>query len=271
MTESNEYQPTIQRFTGFASGYDSYRPGTPPCIIDTLCALAKTDRPGCVVDLGAGTGLSTRPWSDVADKVVGVEPSRDMLEEARRQTSQSNVEYQEGFGHATGLSDQCADIVTCSSSIHWMEPEATLAEAKRILRPRGVFCYYGYRYPMPIGAWEVEKAYRSFRIALDQKEKAARQSEEKTPRWGWEEFYRRMNEGDDFTYANKLFLHTSLSWNADDFLGWVQIHGAVKMLMEKGFSEEDIGLDHLRTVIKRHMGETKEPVLLGYTVYVGIS
>jgi len=45
---------------------------------------------------------------------------------------------------ATDLPDGCADIVTCSQSLHWMVPESTFAEVARILRPGGVFATYDY-------------------------------------------------------------------------------------------------------------------------------
>ena len=54
------------------------------------------------------------------------------------------------FYHPLGASTHAhasADIVTCSQSFHWMEPEPTLAEIARILRPGGVFAAYDYDWP----------------------------------------------------------------------------------------------------------------------------
>jgi predicted RNA methylase len=49
-------------------------------------ALAGGRRPKLVVDLGAGTGLSTRVWATEADSVVGVEPNDAMRCVAERAT-----------------------------------------------------------------------------------------------------------------------------------------------------------------------------------------
>jgi SAM-dependent methyltransferase len=38
-------------------------------------------------------------------------------------------------------------LVTCSQSLHWMEPEPTFAEVARILRRGGVFAAYDYDWP----------------------------------------------------------------------------------------------------------------------------
>lgn len=44
-----------------------------------------------------------------------------------------DVRYISGFSDKTGLEDNSVDIVTCSQSFHWMNPETTLNEVSRIL------------------------------------------------------------------------------------------------------------------------------------------
>ena len=92
-----------------------------------------------VVDLGSGTGLSTRPWAPVAEEVVGVEPNAAMLRQAEAITPEANVRYVNASAYATGLTDGCADLVTASQSLQWMRPERVFPEIARILRPGGVF------------------------------------------------------------------------------------------------------------------------------------
>lgn len=57
---------------GFASTYDTARPAPPPALLDVLLHVVQTSRARLVVDLGAGTGLSTRAWATRADEAVGV-------------------------------------------------------------------------------------------------------------------------------------------------------------------------------------------------------
>src|SRR3954470_16097163 len=64
--------------SGFADGFDANRPSPPAAVLDILCLEAQSQRPRLVVDLGSGTGLSTRPWAGRADEVVGVEASPEM-------------------------------------------------------------------------------------------------------------------------------------------------------------------------------------------------
>src|SRR5438093_936172 len=112
----------------FAGGYDANRPSPPEALLEAICLEARADTPRLVVDLGSGTGLSTRAWAGRASEVVGVEASAEMRARAEAQTSATNVRYVGAFAQETGLPDGAADVVTCSQSLHWMEPEPTFAE-----------------------------------------------------------------------------------------------------------------------------------------------
>jgi predicted TPR repeat methyltransferase len=52
--------PNIERFSGYADLYDRYRPSPPDILAQILTQLAQTRFPRLIVDLGSGTGLSTR-------------------------------------------------------------------------------------------------------------------------------------------------------------------------------------------------------------------
>jgi SAM-dependent methyltransferase len=102
---------------GFAEVYDEHRPSPAAAVIDVLLFLAETERPGLVIDLGAGTGLSTRVWAERADEVVGVDANPRMIERAHRMTRGPNIRFAEGFAAETGLPARQADIVTCTAAI----------------------------------------------------------------------------------------------------------------------------------------------------------
>src|SRR6266540_5510528 len=79
----------------FAETYDLHRPSPPARLLEILMFVAQLERPRLVVDLGAGTGLSTRVWAECAEAVVGVEPNAAMVARARLATAASNVRYVE--------------------------------------------------------------------------------------------------------------------------------------------------------------------------------
>src|SRR5215472_5617074 len=103
-------------WTGKASSYDRVRPSPPLVLLDLLTQLIGTQHPALVVDVGSGTGLSTAIWSERAERVIGIEPSADMRQEAISKVEDNphaaHIEYRKGLAHQTGLPDGCADIVT---------------------------------------------------------------------------------------------------------------------------------------------------------------
>ena len=67
--------------------YDIYRPQPPTALLDLLTQLAEKAQPALVVDIGSGTGLSTRAWAGRADTVIGIEPHGDMRHQAGQRTA----------------------------------------------------------------------------------------------------------------------------------------------------------------------------------------
>jgi SAM-dependent methyltransferase len=146
---------------GFAERYDAYRPRPPVALVELLSALAG-GLLRLVVDVGCGTGLSTRVWANAADEVVGVEPNDSMRSVAEAATGEGNVRYHAGSSYATGLDDGSVDILTCSQSLQWMRPEPALAEVRRVLRSGGVFAAYQYEH-LQTPYWEPEAAFGEVR------------------------------------------------------------------------------------------------------------
>jgi ubiquinone/menaquinone biosynthesis C-methylase UbiE len=157
-------KPSVERFTGFADVYDQVRPSPPDAIAELLLQLAKLERAERVVDLGAGSGLSMLMWAGKTRSIVGVEPSDDMRREAQKRCVElfapDQLEWVTAEADATGIAAQSVDIVTASQSFHWMNPDSTLPEIARILRPGGVFAAIDCDWPPSILP-EVELTYFS--------------------------------------------------------------------------------------------------------------
>lgn len=121
-----------RRFSATAAAYDAHRPDYPEPLVRWLLA------PGGiadVVDLGAGTGLATRPFAARGLRTVGVEPNDAMRAEA--EAAGGGPRYVRGDADRTGLPDACADLVVAAQAFHWFPLAATLAEIDRLLRPGG--------------------------------------------------------------------------------------------------------------------------------------
>src|SRR5262249_28941153 len=167
--------------------------GPPPAMVDVLTQLARTPRPDYVVDIGSGTGLSTRIWADRAEVVIGIEPGDDMRSKAEERSAHlSNVRYLDAVSTATTLPDGCADIVTISQALHWMEPTGTFAEVARILRPGGVFAACDNDM-VPTFNWEAQVAIKTFGARINQL-LAEHNAEAEIMRWPKNEHLQRITD-----------------------------------------------------------------------------
>ncbi len=112
-----------------------------------LAGLVPTN--GTVVDVGTGPGrlplLLAQRRPDVI--VIGVDPSADMLERARRRADGSAaVQFVRTGSESLPLEDASVDVVISSlSSHHWEDRTAALAEQVRVLKPSGRFWLFDLR------------------------------------------------------------------------------------------------------------------------------
>ena len=92
------------------------------------------------VDVGCGTGMSTRCLRGIARRAVGIDPSRAMLAAARR--AGGGESYILGAAEALPIRGDCADLVTVSQAYHWCHERDLLDEAARVLVPDGWLVVY---------------------------------------------------------------------------------------------------------------------------------
>ncbi|MBE5779670.1 MAG: class I SAM-dependent methyltransferase [Clostridiales bacterium] len=163
----NQKQKNTERFSGFTDIYDSTRPRLPYCVAHRLIALLGKN-PELVLDVGCGSGLSSGIWKNISRKTIGIEPGEDMYQLALSKSS-DKLSFIKAFSDAIPLPDDCADIIVCSQSFHWMEPSSTLKEFNRLLKPNGVFACVDYDWP-PIVHEQVKSAYATLNFKVHQLE-----------------------------------------------------------------------------------------------------
>jgi SAM-dependent methyltransferase len=269
-----DFSPTIERFTGFGADYDRARPSPPAALADLLLPIAGCAPPvfpSLVVDLGSGTGLSTRYWAAHARAVIGVEPAASMREqaEAHGEANGGDVTYRAGFSHATGLPDGCADLVVCSQALHWMEPSTTFAEAARILRAGGVFAACDYDWPPATSSWEVDQAYADCMDGVRRREREHGIAAS-VPRWNKAGHLERLRESGHFRFVRECLLHHTEEGNAERVVAVLLSQGSVRSLLKLGLSEEDLGIGRLREVASRALGDAPSLWFWSARVRIGV-
>jgi malonyl-CoA O-methyltransferase len=102
--------------------------------------------PGCIVDLGAGTGAAG-PLLEARfpkAKLILVDHSPAMLQQAARRRRRwfSRTTLLCADAARTGLADASVDMIHSNLLLHWLEDlPGTLAECRRILKPGGLLLF----------------------------------------------------------------------------------------------------------------------------------
>jgi SAM-dependent methyltransferase len=122
------------RFSGLAAAYAAARPSYPVESVDVLFKGLGDPARLAVVDLGAGTGISSRLIADRGPHVFALEPNSAMREAAK---PDPRIDWIDGTAEATTLPPASVDVVAAYQAWHWVDHPAGVAEARRILRPNG--------------------------------------------------------------------------------------------------------------------------------------
>jgi SAM-dependent methyltransferase len=254
--------------SGFAAAYDQHRPAPPAVVREVLIRCVGGVRPELIVDLGCGTGLSTRLWVGHADRIVGVEANPVMVLQAREATTHPAVEFEERFAGDTGLPDCAADIITCAQSFHWMDPHQVLPEAARLLRPGGVFAAYDYDM-VPVIEPHVDAAFAALiQARAEARDQLGLQAGAAT--WPKHLHATRMQESGLFAHVREVHCHAEGQANADDIIGLAHSIGGPIELFGDQAPQVEQAMQHLTETAHQHLGEPR-PTLTGYTIRLGIT
>jgi SAM-dependent methyltransferase len=137
--------PFEPRFGPAAEAYKAFRPDYPPELFAKILAVV---RPGCgrrAVDLGAGTGRSTRALLEHFAEIIAVEPDPLMADKIRETAPRAVVR----IARAEEFEQEPAtvDLVNIAAALHWMDADRIMAKVESWLRPGGILAISGGRFP----------------------------------------------------------------------------------------------------------------------------
>lgn len=268
MDVAADFGANIERFTGFAGDYDRFRPAPETKLADLLLQIAGNPSPFLIVDLGSGTGLATRFWGRYGKAVIGIEPNDEMRKLAEAQAG-NNVYYRAGFAHATGLSNDCADMVTCNQALHWMEPESTFKEVHRLLKKGGLFAACDYDWPPVTGDWQVDEMYKHC-MELGRRLEQEQGHADRLVRYSKDGHLGRMEASSLFAHTREIAIDQIDEGNAERLVGLLLSQGHTQALLKHGASEQDLEIDQLRRLADERLGPEMQRWYWTLRIRVGI-
>lgn len=129
--------------TDIAVAYDRGRdhgPEVQNLWIDVVSSHVQEQAIKTILDLGCGTGRFSEALAVRFDaEVVGIDPSKKMLEQAERKLRDRRVRYELGRGEAIPLPDNSVDLIFMSMIFHHFDnPTLAARECRRVLRDVGI-------------------------------------------------------------------------------------------------------------------------------------
>ncbi|XP_072902752.1 putative methyltransferase DDB_G0268948 isoform X1 [Hemitrygon akajei] len=133
-----------------AALYQKYRPCAPTETNSLILKYLekKKGKPfSLAVDVGCGSGQSSRGLAPFFDTVVGVDVSEAQIEEAKKTCGLDNVSYRQGVAEKLDFQDASVDLVTAAAAAHWFDVETFVKEVDRVLKPKGCLALHSYQLP----------------------------------------------------------------------------------------------------------------------------
>jgi ubiquinone/menaquinone biosynthesis C-methylase UbiE len=132
------------RFTGRAEDYDRYRQRYPTEeILTRLREWCGLEPDWVVADIGAGTGMVAEVFLANGNRVLAVEPNRDMRDQMRASVEQHlgrpapQLQIVDATAENTSLPAASVDMIAVGRAFHWFDQEKALAEFRRVLKSGG--------------------------------------------------------------------------------------------------------------------------------------
>jgi ubiquinone/menaquinone biosynthesis C-methylase UbiE len=129
----------VDHFSGVSGAYAAFRPRYPDALFDLLAAAAPAR--DAAWDCGTGSGQAALGLARHFARVTATDASDVQLAQA---TPHPHVTYRVAMAERSGLAGASIDLVTAAQAVHWFDRPPFWAEARRVLRPRGVIAVWTY-------------------------------------------------------------------------------------------------------------------------------
>ncbi len=123
-------------FGNLSKQYAKYRTGYPKEVVEYFWSKIQIKNPR-ILDIGCGTGISTRQLIRSGAKILGADKDVAMIEEAKKISG--DIEYLVADADKLPFGDESFDGATSFGAFHWFADDSSAREIKRVLKPDGIY------------------------------------------------------------------------------------------------------------------------------------
>jgi ubiquinone/menaquinone biosynthesis C-methylase UbiE len=127
-------------FSKQAAEYAKFRPRYPHELFEWLGSISPASN--LAWDCATGSGQAAVELARVFERVVATDASEKQVANAERHP---RIEYRVATAEESGLKSGSADLITVAQALHWFDLDRFYAEARRVLKPRGVIAATAYK------------------------------------------------------------------------------------------------------------------------------
>lgn len=131
-----------------AAAYAAFRPTYPSHLYETILEYHHGPR-RLAIDLGCGHGVMAQHFAKVFTEVVGIDPSKRMIDQARSATSAEefpNLNFADAPAEDLPfIADKTVDLVVAGQAAHWFDTDRFWPEMARVVKAGGTVALFGYK------------------------------------------------------------------------------------------------------------------------------
>src|SRR5213592_4610043 len=126
-------------FSKQAADYAKFRPRYPRELFEYLGSVAPSR--ALAWDCATGNGQAAVELAKVFDRVIATDASEKQIANAE---PQDRVEYRIASAEESGLESDTIDLIMVAQALHWFDLDLFYAEARRVLKPKGLLAALAY-------------------------------------------------------------------------------------------------------------------------------
>lgn len=159
-----DWKKESQSFDGIARSYDTYRPAYPQALVEKIITAAGLVPGSRIVEVGSGTGKSTRLFAHHGFNILCIEPGANLAAVAAASLQDDpGVTFAHRRFEDWDPAGQHFDLLIAAQAWHWVPKEAGFPKAAHVLKANGVLAIF-WNWPLPLpdppGA-EIQQLYRT--------------------------------------------------------------------------------------------------------------